>query len=169
MTKLVKPSIKYKDSFIESLKESKAVGDFTEEEIKKIENNFQNLISDLKNEEKGINLKEGYVPCTTFWLVDGGEFIGRVSIRHKLTENLLKEGGHIGYGIRPSKRKMGYGSKILELALPEAKKIGIDKTLLTCNDENIGSAKIIEKNGGILQDKIEYHGKLQRRYWINIK
>lgn len=108
------------------------------------------------------------MPASTRWLVDDGEFIGRVSVRHQLTEKLLQEGGHIGYGIRPSKRKMGYGTKILELALPLAKSLVIDKALLTCNDENLGSQKIIEKNGGVLENKVQLPTKLERRYWISL-
>ena len=109
------------------------------------------------------------MPATALWLVDNGEFIGSLSLRHRLNENLLKMGGHIGYSIRPSARKRGYGTKILELALPIAKSLGIDKVLVTCDDDNTGSAKIIEKNGGVLENKVEHEGKLKRRYWIENK
>lgn len=64
---------------------------------------------------------------------------------------------------------MGFGNKILEQALSEAKKLGIKKVLLTCDDDNIGSAKIIEGNGGVLENKIDVEGKTKRRYWIEIK
>jgi predicted acetyltransferase len=106
------------------------------------------------------------------WLIDKDEFIGRVQIRHELTEYLEKYGGHIGYYIRPTKRKMGFGNKILEMAINEAKKIGFEKVLLTCNDDNIGSWKIIEANGGVLESVLdpEKEGeKKKRRYWIIIK
>jgi len=98
----------------------------------------------------------------------GERLVGVLKLRHYLNEFLEKHGGHIGYGIRPSERRKGYGDKILQLALPEAKKLGLEKVLLTCNDDNLGSISIIEKSGGILQDKIESGGKLTRRYWINL-
>jgi len=117
-------------------------------------------------QEKGLGLPTGWVPETSLWLIDEGEFVGSVSIRHRLTEKLLQEGGYIGYSIRPSKRKMGYGTKALELAIPVARQLGIEKILVTCNDENLASRKIIEKNGGVLEDVREVSGVIKRRYWI---
>lgn len=131
---------------------------------------FEQFVNNKIEEAKGLHLPEGFVPATELWLVDKDEFIGRVSIRHQLTENLLKIGGHIGYFIQPSKRKMGYGKMILKLALEETKKLGIFKALVTCDDTNAGSCKIIEANGGILENMIE-NGKnnpLKRRYWIKL-
>lgn len=94
-----------------------------------------------------------------------------VNIRHSLTEHLLKIGGHIGYWIRPSKRNMGYGKKILAFSLPEAKKLGISKILVTCNDNNLSSRRIIEENGGILENIVENSKDhpLKRRYWITME
>jgi predicted acetyltransferase len=171
---LVKPSIEYKDSFIEGVKEYQALGDekrfrSMDINIPEVEKDFGKYVEKLTNWSLGIGLKEGYVPATTLWLVENGEYIGTASIRHTLNEHLLTMGGHIGYGIRPSKRKMGYGTKILELTLPFAKKLGIDRVLVTCDDDNIASAKIIEKNGGMLENKVEHEGKLKRRYWIENK
>ena len=168
MFKLVKPAIEYKESFIEALKESHAEGRSSSLIISELEKDFSKLVHKYQDREKGIGLKEGYVPDTRLWLVEGSEYIGWVAIRHSLSESLMKEGGHIGYEIRPTKRKMGYGSKILELALPVALNLGIKEALITCNDDNIASAKIIEKNGGILENKVELGDKLVRRYWIKI-
>ncbi|MBI2074792.1 MAG: hypothetical protein HYT83_03060 [Candidatus Levybacteria bacterium] len=113
--KLVIPSIRYKDSFIEAVKE------YQKEDLNQIryknlnadelENNFAAYITKILSQSVGENLPKGIVPETTFWLIDKGDFIGRASIRHELTKDLLKEGGHIGYDIRPSKRNMGYGKK----------------------------------------------------------
>src|ERR1035437_2518508 len=115
MIKLVKPSIKYRDSFIESVNEFHNEGKYNDYyNLEIICNDFNKFLSSYDDEEKGINLAEGYVPATNLWLVDGNKFLGRVSIRHKLTKKLLNEGGHIGYGVRPSERKKGYGNKILE-------------------------------------------------------
>ena len=163
---LVKPVIKYKKSFIQGAKEFQKEGRNVDLDIEDLDKNFDKFVTKLLNEELGIGLKDGYIPASTLWLIDNDEFIGKVSIRHTLTEKLLQEGGHIGYEIRPSKRKMGYGTKILALAVKSAKNLGIEKILVTCDDDNIGSYKIIEKNGGILENKIGYQGKLKRRYWI---
>lgn len=170
---LIKPSTHYENSFIQAVKEYQIANDDDRRDIfdlniEDLKNNFLHYIENLLSESEGENLPEGYVPQTTYWLIDNDEFIGRVSIRHTLTEFLLQEGGHIGYDIRPSKRGKGYGKKILELALPKAKELGIDKVLITCNETNIGSKKIIESNGGILENKVHlYEGKPAKlRYWI---
>jgi predicted acetyltransferase len=172
--RLVRPSMVYKKSYLEAMREAQAEGDEKRfrrfnVNIDELEKDFEGYLKKLADETRGMGMREGYVPATTFWLVEGGEYIGAVTVRHKLSENLLQMGGHIGYGIRPSKKRMGYGTKILQLGLLEAKKLGINKVLVTCDDDNIGSAKIIEKNGGVLENKVEAEGKLKRRYWIENK
>ena len=169
---LVLPDVKYKESYMQALKEAETEKGDTR--LKNLEENqsFEDFVKNLHDQIKGLNLKEGFVAATTLWLIDKGEFIGRANIRHELTDHLLKYGGHIGYYIRPSKRKMGYGKKILQLALQEAKKMGFEKVLLTCDDNNIGSAKIIEANGGVLENIVEGEKEgnpPKRRYWITIK
>ncbi len=174
MVELLKPSIEYKQSFIEAMKEFQSKEQSCSHismrdasvNIPEIESDFPAFVEKLLNVEKGIGIPENYVPATELWLVDGNEFIGGVSIRHRLNEHLLKIGGHIGYSIRPSKRKLGYGTKILELAIPFAKKLGIEKILITCDDDNIGSQKIIQKNHGVLEAVIETDGLVNSRYWF---
>lgn len=96
--------------------------------------------------------------------------MGRLAIRHSLNDFLLKIGGHIGYGVVPQFRRMGYAKKMLELALPIAKELGVTKVLLTCDDNNLGSIKTIEANGGQLENTVASgDGKpLKRRYWIDL-
>lgn len=169
---LVLPAVKYKEAYLEALKEAENDKKGTMLQKPKDGQSFEDFVLDSYNEIKGLNLQEGYVPATTFWLIDNGQFIGRLQIRHKLSEQLLKHGGHIGYYICPSKRKLGYGKRILELGLQEASKMGIKKVFITCDDDNVGSQKIIEANGGILENKVkgEKEGDaLKRRYWIKIK
>jgi predicted acetyltransferase len=124
------------------------------------------------DDRNGINLKAGYVPATTFWLVDNNELIGTGSIRHSLTDKLEKFGGHIGYAIRYSKWNQGYGTKQLGLLINEAAKLDLKRVLVTCNENNIASARVIEKNGGVYQDTIEnvIDGvpRYTKRYWIDI-
>jgi len=130
--------------------------------------NFDNYLNNLELKEP----KDGLVPDSVFFLldIDRNRLIGAVNIRHYLSNYLLKYGGHIGDGIRPSERKKGYATKMIELALIECKKLGINKVLMTCNKENIASAKTIIKNGGILENEvIDLDGKLLQRYWINLE
>jgi len=99
--------------------------------------------------------------------VEGDEYIGRLDIRHHLTEHLRQIGGHIGYGIRPSKRRQGYGRLILKLGLEKAKEMGIEKVLVTCDVTNVGSRKIIEANGGVMENEIQVDGSPDKaRFWI---
>ena len=171
MIELVKPSEEYKESFIEAMREFQSEGQerYMKLNLSELESDFEQFLGEIDDREKGINLLEGRVPSSEFWVLDGNEFIGGVYIRHKLNETLLKKGGHIGYHMRPTKRKMGYGTQALRLALPIAKNLGIQRVLITCDDDNLGSMKIIEKNGGILENKIEHEGKFKRRYWIDNK
>lgn len=91
------------------------------------------------------------------------------SIRHRLNEHLLRIGGHIGYGIRPSERNKGYATMQLALALDKAKEMGLTRVLLTCDKYNIGSAKTIINNGGILDSEDIIDGIEIQRYWIELK
>ena len=174
---LVLPSAEYKRSFIEAVTEYQREGGSDDRSrrygglsVSELESDFDTYVEHERSHALGQNLPEGYVPETTYWLVDGGEFIGRVSIRHRLTEHLQKIGGLIGYDIRPSKRKNGYGTKILQLALPRAKDIGLSKVLVTCDATNVGSRRIIEKNGGILENQVPNPetGINKLRFWIDV-
>lgn len=169
MIKLIKPTFKYKKSFIAGRKEFQSEEKTPYENIVRLQKDFGGFLTQMRDREQGKNLPKGRVPSTAYWLTDGKNFIGETSVRHYLTAQTKKEGGHIGYSIRPSKRNMGYGTHILKLALQKAKKLSIKKVLVTCNNNNVGSRKIIEFNGGVLQDTIKHNGKKVRRYWIKIK
>ena len=113
------------------------------------------------------------VPGTVFFLVDEEEILGACEIRHFLNSGLLKYGGHMGYGVAPKHRGNGYATKMIELAMPFMKQVGIDKCLITCVQENIASAKSIINAGGILENEVEIirNGipKIGLRYWIDVK
>ncbi|MBP0725466.1 GNAT family N-acetyltransferase [Bacillus sp. RG28] len=138
--------------------------------ISKDPSDFQIMVQDLLNAEKGINVPEGWVPDSTFWLVDENKtIVGAVNIRHRLTEKLLNCGGHIGYGIRPSERQKGYATKILSLSLEKVREFNIQKVLVVCDEDNIGSEKTILKNGGIQDESfIEEDGNVVKRFWIHL-
>jgi predicted acetyltransferase len=135
---------------------------------------FKNDYHDFDHYLNHLELKEpidGRVPDSVFFLLDNekNKFLGAVNIRHYLNEILLKEGGHIGLGIRPSERRKGYATQMIALALIECKKLGINKVLITCDKSNIGSAKSILKNGGKLENEfVNSDGDIEQRYWINL-
>jgi predicted acetyltransferase len=103
-----------------------------------------------------------YVPSTTWWYADGADYLGRITLRHRLTPQLTEVGGHIGYDVRPTARRRGYATAMLRGVLPYAYDLGIDEALVTCDLDNVGSQKVIEAAGGVLEDR--RNGKL--RYWV---
>lgn len=105
---------------------------------------------------------EGWVPSTTLWWVEGDDYLGRIVIRHRLTPHLLEFGGHIGYDVRPTARRRGHATAMLRAVLPIAGNLGIDQALVTCDEDNIASRRVIEGNGGVLED--QRGDKL--RYWV---
>lgn len=135
---------------------------------------FKNNYSDFNYYLDNLEIKDtkdDKVPDSVFFLVDTerNRLLGAVNIRHYLNEQLLKEAGHIGVGIRPSERRKGYATEIIRLALIECKKLGIDEALVTCYKDNIGSAKSIVKNSGRLENEFtNSNGDIVQRYWITI-
>lgn len=168
MIRLVQPCARYFPSYRDALEEYQAhhvtTYDFTNATPTELFTKFD----DYRNER---NLKPGRVGAHYFWLVDDAKdfFIGEVSLRHELTPALERYGGHIGYGVRFSCWSKGYGSLMLRLALEEARQLGLGRVLITCDDDNPASARVMEKNGFVLSDKIEntIGGRtiLTRRYW----
>jgi predicted acetyltransferase len=104
----------------------------------------------------------GWVPCTTWWWVEGRRYLGRIALRHQLTARLRETGGHIGYDVRPTARRQGHATAMLRAVLPQANRMGIDSVLITCEAGNLASRKVIEANGGVLEDQL--HGTL--RFWV---
>ncbi len=134
------------------------------------ENNFAAFVQQQKDYAKGINLPDGWVPASTFWVVRKNEILGVCNIRHRLIEKLRDFGGHIGYSIRPSQRNKGYGTLMLKLALEKAREVGIDGVLITCDKDNIASQRVILKNGGVLDSESysDQAGRITQRYWIEL-
>lgn len=171
--KLVEPVLELKDEFLTMVKEFQTVKEQKENSLLDgALENFEKYVTKLRDYAKGKNLPQGWVPAASYWLLGRNrKVLGYSSLRHRLTPALRKFGGHIGYGIRPCERCKGNGSTILHLTLEKAHTLGLERVLVTCDDDNFASAKIVEKHGGVLEDKImnEGHKVPTRRYWIELK
>ena len=166
---LVKLTEDYRKQLFDMMEEWLAVEqDFSPWAIRKNDyRNFEYYLEHLELKEP----KDGRVPDSVFFCLDLDRniFVGAVNIRHYLTESLLYTGGHIGDGIRPSERRKGYATAMIGLALEECKKLGITRVLMTCDKDNIGSAKSIRNNGGFLENEvINEEGLWEQRCWIDL-
>ena len=164
---LIEPTPDLAGPFLEMAEEFRSTGD---DRYDPALDDLDGYFSRIRLYSKGEDLPPHKVPQDEFWLFDGSRVIGRSGFRRSLTPSLENEGGHIGYDIRPSERRKGFGTLILKLTMRKAWDKGHERVLVTCDDDNIGSAKIIEKNGGVLSGRgvSEKTGKRVRQYWIEL-
>ena len=168
---LTEPTPSLKDSFLAMAEEYQANGEFRYAALlPQLRNDFTGYVHRLELDAAGIDLPQDYVPQTTFWSVLGEEVVGVIRIRHSLTPWLEQEGGHIGYEVRPSYRGQDYGKQQLALTLKKLRQWGWERVLITCDADNRASARIIEANGGQLENIILIPEKEVpvRRYWIKL-
>lgn len=166
---LIDPTPELEASFLAMAAEYAAAGEDYHQNVRG--GQFSAYVQRLADGARGVGLPDGYVPWSTFWLVRAGwEILGVSRLRHRLSDHLLVTGGHVGYDIRPSERRKGYGTRILALTLEKARARGLKRLLVTCLADNVGSAQIIEKSGGVLQDVIDSKdmGGPLKRYWIDL-
>lgn len=169
MLVLVEPAMMYKQPCLEAVREFHAVGEY-DVDVEQLAAQFEDLIARLDAAKNPTSVPAGELPYQDFWLMEDGEWIGKLTLRTTINERYLYAGGHIGYEIRPSKRRCGYGTALLRLGLEKAREQGLTRALLTCDETNIGSRKIIEANGGQLDNAVEIAGQTARklRYWISL-
>lgn len=131
---------------------------------------YENWLEKRRKSSQGIDLAPNRVPSTLYFLIDKKQqkILGAVSIRHRLNGSLLRVGGNIGYGVTPSERRKGYANYMLGRAINICKEMGLEKVLVTCDKTNIGSAKTIMKNGGVLENEVAEDGIIKQRYWITL-
>jgi len=176
---LLQPKIELIEDYLAMLHESLLLGEdrqlgYLQRLVERIGNcrqEYANYLQRLRYEEHSAGLAPGLVPQTTFWLVrDENRVVGESRLRHYLTPALRIEGGNIGYFIRHAERRKGYGTRILALTLEEARAINLPRVLVTCDTDNIGSARIIRKNGGVFDgDGISPRtAKPVSQYWIEL-
>jgi predicted acetyltransferase len=128
---------------------------------------FAEYVARLARIERGEPPLGRFVASSLLLAEVDGEVVGRTSIRYELNEFLLHEGGHIGYCVLPPHRRRGYASEILRQSLERVRARGVDRVLVTCDDDNVGSATVIERAGGILENLVDNaSGTQTRRYWI---
>jgi predicted acetyltransferase len=134
---------------------------------------FRRYLDVLADQEHGVDMPTAnHVPSTFLFAFVGNRIVGRASIRHALNEFLHRVGGHIGYVVVPEFRRRGYATEILRQSLQIARDTcGLNRILVTCDDDNIGSIRTIEKNGGVLENVVEAPDldKPLRRYWIELR
>ncbi len=172
MPELVLPTTTVRESFLEAMDEFVAEGAEFSQTAAWIEFNaprwrdpgaFEVFVEAVKADALLETARpDWHVPCTTLWWVDGEDYLGRIAIRHELNDFLLDVGGHIGYDVRPTHRREGHATQMLLRSRPWALALGIDPALLTCDDDNVGSVRVIEAAGGVLED---VRGT-KRRYWV---
>lgn len=130
---------------------------------------YEEWLKKTRDYDRGYNLKDGHVQATIYFLIrkSDSKILGALDLRHRLSEYLLKFGGNIGYGVVPSERRKGYASMMVQKALKICKSMGMKKVLITCDKDNIASAKTIQKNGGTLENEVVTdEGVFRQRYWI---
>lgn len=170
---LVAPDPAYAASYLGALREGYRDRGGSTPDLAAIEADLPGHLAHLNDQNIRTRLPDGreipYPPFAQLWLVCGNAFIGRASIRYALNELLLASGGHVGYEIRPSLRRRGFGMRACTLAIAHARAHGIGRLLLTCAEDNVGSARIIEAHGGALENVAPHPlnpGIRMRRYWI---
>lgn len=172
-SKLVKPSVKYKGSYIEAMKEFHAEGRYTFIDIDYLEDNFEDFVDELNTGKRHTHKPYADwvepVEETALWLIKETRFIGALNIRHRLNWHLEKWGGHINFIIRPSMRGKGFGKKILKRGMACAAFLGIDRALVTIAPKNKAAIQTVEFCGGEFQDETPATDKFpaRKRYWLN--
>ncbi|HEU5037529.1 MAG TPA: GNAT family N-acetyltransferase [Nocardioides sp.] len=172
MTSLDRPDLRLRASWAEAVAEFAAAGEevmhgsglWLFDHLDTTEDGARPVIDYLLAQaDPTLELAEDRVHCTYFWITEDDEFVGYLALRHRLNDWLLREGGHIGYAVRPSRRRQGHASRALSLALAEAAALGLDRVLLTAKEDNRPSQLVIEGCGGEYEDS--RNG--MRRYWID--
>ena len=166
--KLVNPTNKYKESYLNLVKAAKEIGDISEMEM--LTEMVKVLNQWLKDRSQGKNIAKLDVPSSMKWIIENGEVVGTIDLRHLLNKSYFERLGHVAYYIHPQKRNRGYATKALSLAIKWYKKMPINKILITCYSDNEASKKVILNNGGVFEKATpdKQSNKIINRYLINI-
>jgi predicted acetyltransferase len=152
------PTTAVRDSFVEAARDLRDEGWLSGFPVDEVAANFDDYV------ERVLNEKEFWgVPISTLWYIDGPDYLGSVIIRHRLTPELAQRGGHIGYHVAPRHRRQGHATMMLAAAIKYCRNtLGIARILITCDQSNVASRRVIEANGGVLENFLED----ECRYWV---
>lgn len=167
---LTEPHSRYQESFLAGLREFQQEGRMLQYRIQNVREDFERFLYYLKAQEDRTKLPAHNIAQSHFWLIDDDEFIGILSLRRSSNDAFIRISGHVGYQIRPSKRQQGYGKQLLRLGLQKAQELDFTRVLLTCDEDNLASKKVIEYNGGQFESAIPVDGSPLKklRYWIDL-
>lgn len=167
--RLVAPTVKLRKAYLRMLADFRAAGErYHSQEQRPARRDFAAFTASLIDQAHGLSPAPGSAPQSTYWAVLGKEVVGTIRLRHRLTESLRVEGGNVGYDVAPACRNRGYASAMLAMLKPVARQFGFEKLLLTCDADNLPSARVIRANGGVYdgQSPSGATGKMVCRYWI---
>jgi predicted acetyltransferase len=174
MPQLIEPTIDLRESWLESAAEwgeghqdGAGLWEAADLDLGTTEG-FAAWLRRLREQSTFEDITPDRVPATFWWIVEDSTYLGAVTLRHALNDKLLEGGGHIGYGVRPSARGRGIATWALGAVLDKARERGMGRVLVTCDDDNVASARTIEHNGGVLEDVRDTWLGLARRYWIDL-
>ncbi len=169
MLQLITPDLTYMTALMEAASEMYPIGDWDATSAA-LDERFDTILHILTPSGDPAIAPPGTLPSINYWLLEDGVGIGLLTLRPHINDELMQSEGHIGYMIRPSRRNQEYGTAILKLGLERARAIGLTRVLLTCADTNIGSRKVIEANGGQLENILQVDADKPpvRRYWITL-
>jgi predicted acetyltransferase len=158
MPRLTAPTTLVRDSFLDAARGLRDEGWIPDFPVDQVAADFDGYVRRVRDSQQGWD-----VPITTLWYADGATYLGTVIIRHRLTPQLTRHGGHIGYHIAPRHRRQGHATAMLGAALAYCRDtLGLTRVLVTCAESNAASRRVIESNGAVLQDILEG----ECRYWI---
>ena len=169
MLRLVEPAPRYKAAILDAIPEMQAIGEW-DISPDAFAARFDDMLCELAAAKDPATAPNGVLPYEDFWLLEQDTWLGLLTLRPHINKQFLHSGGHIGYVVRPSKRRCGYGTVLLRLGLDKAREHGLQRVLLTCDETNIGSRKVIEANGGQFENAVVVEGQTTQklRYWITL-
>ena len=166
MPQLVRPTMAVQASFLSGERAACAADGTPSEWLDRAAANFPAFVQASREDREMWG-----VPTTELWYVRGPVYLGSLAIRHRLTPELRRDGGHIGYNVVPAHRRQGHATAMLASGLVLARARGLTRVLITCDADNTGSRRVIEANGGVLEQAVldPAAGAADRicRYWIS--
>jgi predicted acetyltransferase len=158
MPQLSEPTVRVRESFLDASRALRDEGWIPNFPVEEVESDFDAYVQSVS----GVGHFWG-VPVSTRWYIGGDTYLGTVLFRHELTPELLAAGGHIGYHVAPNHRRAGHATRMLALAVERChNELQIERILVTCEETNTASRRVIEANGGVLENILEH----ECRYWI---